>query len=179
MRAGILGATIDSKVGGESRREAGVSSTSPHRIVVRPKFSTFMITSEEVASDGACSHIREAWISPGLGRRNKSIMKAASTTKSHTNRPAIMRGARQAGTTQSNPNNIITRNRGPNPNGNLPNCFRRAVASGGARDRGSFMTRNSFQYSLGYFDRPDNLANDLISGQSFKIGFRFEQNSMA
>src|ERR1700693_5099548 len=117
-------------------------------------------------------------MSRGLGRRNKSNTKAASTTKSHTNRPAIMRGAHQAGTIQSNPNNIITRNRGPNPNGNLPNLCSRAVVSGGAKDRGSFMTRNSFEYSLGYFDCPDNLANDLISGQSFKIGLRLEQNPM-
>src|ERR1700692_4615741 len=109
-------------------------------------------------------------MSRGLGRRNKSNTKAASTTKSHTNRPAIMRGAHHAGTIQSNPNNIITRNRGPNPNGNLPNFFSRAVVSSGARDRGSVMTRNSFQYSLGDFDGPDHLANDLISGQSFEIG---------
>src|SRR6202795_4623947 len=137
---------IDSKVGGELRSDDGVSSTSAHRMVVRPKFSTLIVTSEAVASEGACSHKRETWMSRGLGRRSKSNTKAASTRKSQIKSPAIMRGAHQAGTTHSNPNNIITRNRGPNPNGNFQNFFSRAVVSGGARARGSVMKRNSFQY---------------------------------
>src|ERR1700675_626882 len=170
---------IDSKVGGELRSDDGVSSTSAHRMVVRPKFSTLIVTSEAVASEGACSHKRETWMSRGLGRRSKSNTKAASTRKSQIKSPAIMRGAHQAGTTHSNPNNIITRNRGPNPNGNLPNFFRRAVVSGGARDRGSLIPSCSFRRSLGHFDSPDHLPDDLISGQSFQIGLRFEQNSMA
>jgi hypothetical protein len=41
------------------------------------------------------------------------------------------------------------------------------------------MMSGPFRRSLRYFDSPDNLPDDLISGQSFQIGLRFEQNSMA
>ena len=49
-------------------------------------------------------------------------MKASTTKASHRKIAGTNRGDHQAGITHSNPISSATKNRGPNPNGNLPSA---------------------------------------------------------